>query len=324
MDVSKSREIRAQLAMYIALARSQNLVCDQVGIVMPWSRDPPVMMYDVGKWKSDHLLEPAVVCAEKVKLEPSHRIKWTSLLHQFNVGSHVQKESALDLIKTNYPTKTPFQIFLYGNNPSADREQKGKAEMAKQCKPGVFGDYNAFVHAPYNLNLALEEDYVVESSKMYLRDSAQYGFKGVIFHVGHYSNKEQGVEIMYQNLIKILENASPETPFILETPCGNNNELLSSPEEFGEFILRFPEQLLGVCLDTCHVFVSGCMPMEYISRLGDASDRICLFHFNGSRKKQGCCADGHGHVTRIQNIPDEELIGVLEIAKKWEVCSVTE
>ena len=159
---------------------------------------------------------------------------------------------------------------------------------------------------------------------MYLKDATKYGFKGVVFHTGHHPVKDEGVKIMKRNLTEILGVATSDAPFILETPCGNNNELLSTPEEFADFILEFPEPLLGVCLDTCHVFVSGYMPLDYIFRLGRVSDRVCLFHFNGSRKKMGCHADGHGHVTRPQNIPDEELVCILEKAWEWKVCSVTE
>lgn len=323
MNVTKSRAIRAQMAMYISLARSQGLECDKIGIVMPWARNPAVCTYDVGKWSSDHLLELADVCAEKVKREPMQQMKWTSLLRQYNVGSHVELKDALGLLESKRALSTPFQIFLYGNNPSPKMEQASKQKWAK-IEPGAFSSYNAFVHAPYNLNLASDEKYVPIAAKMYLEHAAKYGFKGVVFHVGHHSSPEIGIAMMETNMRDILKGACPDTPFILETPCGNKNELLSTPEDFGEFVMRFPEALMGICLDTCHVFVADCMPMEYINRLGAASDRICLIHFNGSRKKQGCCADGHGHVTRVQNIPDEELVPVLEKAKAWGICSVTE
>ena len=323
MGMSKSREIKAQLSLYVALARSQGLVCNKAGIIMPWRRKPSVQLYDVSKWKSETLLEVASLAAEKVRAEPIQRIKWTNLLREYNVGSHVHKNDALRLIATKAPTSVPFQLFLYGNNPSADREQKARKEWMK-VPHLAFKNYDAYVHAPYNLTLALEEDYIVPAVRMYLEDAARCGFKGVVFHTGHHSNMKLGVENMKKNMQQILEYACPETPFILETPCGNNNELLSTPETFAEFVLNFPERLLGVCLDTCHVFVSGYLPMEYVRRLGSASDRICLIHFNGSRKKKGCHADGHGHVTRVQNIPDEELIPILEKAKEWEISSITE
>lgn len=325
MKLSTSREIRAQLSIYATLARSQNLECQRVGVILPWLRDPPVRIYDISKWDSQLLLKKAEACAEKVRRTPANHLKWSALLRQYNVGSHISKNDALKVIRSG-ETKTPFQIFLYGNNPSASTEQKGRNSFSSMFRGKLFPfkNYNAFVHAPYNLNLASEETYVVTAAKMYLGDAYRYGFRGVIFHVGHHANADVGVSIMAKTITQILSSAHPETPFILETPCGNKNELLPTPESFGEFLMRFPETLCGACLDTCHVFVSGYIPLVYIDKMGSASDRICLFHFNGSRKKQGCHADGHGHVTRIQNIPDEQLMSVLEIAKKWEVCSVTE
>jgi endonuclease IV len=327
MDNGKSRAIRCQMAMYIALARNQGLQCDRVGIIMPWARTPAVVEYDVSKWISTDILEPAMVCADKVMREPSHNAKWTDILRRYDVGSHLPQNYAYNLIKEGRVIKTPFQIFLYGNNPSAARERDGRvklAEFASKYKTPLFGEYNAYVHAPYNLNLASEEGYVVDAAKMYLEDSATYGFRGVVFHTGHHPDTEKGIAIMKRNMTKILVSASSDTPFMLETPCGNKNELLATPEEFGEFIMGYPESLLGICMDLCHTWVSGYLPLEYIDRLGTASDRICLFHFNGSRKKQGCHADGHSHPTRIQNIPDEQLIGILDLAKEWNVDSVTE
>lgn len=324
MDLNKSREIKAQMAMYIALARAQNLECEHIGIIMPWLREDPVKVYNVAKWDARHLLETSLVCAEKVRREPQHRIKWTQLLAKFNVGSHVGKEYALDLVKNKAEESRPFQIFLYSNNPSAETERKGREIFKRDVKVDAFVNYNAFVHAPYNLNLASTDEYIVKAAIMYLEDAKKYGFKGVVFHVGHHADAVVGVANMKDNITKILEHAHPDTPFALETPCGNKNELLATPEAFGAFLMQFPEPLIGACFDSCHVFVSGYMPTEYIERMGSASDRIFLFHFNGSRKKHGCHADGHGHVTRIQNIPDEQLISILDIARDWGVFAVTE
>lgn len=321
MGVSKAREIKAQLSLYAALARKSGLVCTKVGVIMPFSRTPALRIYDISKWKSEGLLAQAVLSADKVVNEPAHYFKWRLLLQKYNVGSHIHKDTALKLAEIKIDT--PFQIFLYGNNPSATMEKKGRNEFNKV--PALkFSHHNAFVHAPYNLNLASTESYVVPAAKAYLIDSARLGFKGVVFHVGHHIDREVGLSIMRNNITTILESAVSDTPFILETPCGNANELLSTPEEFSKFILSFPEALLGACLDTCHVFVSGYQPLQYLERLEEASYRVCLIHLNGSRKRFGCCADGHAHVTRMHNISDDQLIGILDYATRWGVHAVTE
>jgi deoxyribonuclease-4 len=158
-----------------------------------------------------------------------------------------------------------------------------------------------------------------------MTDGLEYGFKGVVFHVGHHSNPKRGLELMEQRINEILDVVEPECLFILETPCGHANELLSTPEEFATFIKKFPLLKFGACVDTCHVYVSGTMPIDYISRLGSQADRVCLIHFNGSRKQFGQCVDGHCHVTNVcQRLPEEELIEVLKLARAWEVDCVTE
>jgi endonuclease IV len=318
-----NREIRAQLAMYIALYRKNGYTCNTVGIIMPWNRDPIVMTYDVSKWKSQDLFEIATTSAGCVKREPQVRIKWQHLLQTYDVGSHVLKETAFHILNTRSSYTTPFQLFLYGNNPSAKSEIEGR-KIYEKLNPD-FRPFKAFVHAPYNLNLAKRDSYIATAAKNYMLDGAKYGFRGVVFHCGHHPDSKEGVRNMKKNIRKILEVTTEECPFLLETPCGNANELLSTPQEFGRFLSKFPSNKIGGCLDTAHVFVSGFMPMEYLSLLcRDGRDKIAFFHFNGSRRRHCCHVDGHAHVTKVQNIPDEELVQILDYAKEWSVCCVTE
>ena len=322
-----SRFIREQISLYIMLARHNGLTCNLVGIIMPWCRDPPVKTYDVTKWKSELLIPVAKVSTIKYLNTPAHRDKWFDILEGYRVGSHLHKDDALKIAKLPEPRQRvlpPFQIFLYANNPSAEIEARERAKW-RAVKPAISFQYSrAYVHAPYNLNFGKTLSYIAESAKTYLIDAARYQFRGVVFHVGHEEETTNGIEAMKSNIESLLDSVSDSAPFILETPCGNKNELLSTPEEFAKFVSQFPEHKVGICLDTCHVFVSGFLPMDYLKRLGPMADRVCLIHFNGSHKRQGAKADGHKHVTHIQNIPEDELVGILQWAQEWDVPCVTE
>lgn len=456
MKPSKSKFIRMQISCYLSLARTSGFQCDKVGIIMPWRRETPVKEYDIRKWKSEEYQKAMEISTLKTMEGPLHRAKWMNLFDVFNVGQHIEKRHAMDILFLNEHKKErlpPWQTFLYGNNPSKESEEKGKKELDKIFKNDGFShvrnfmvkektsyfykhtsskevqqdlkdfisgyfsidfletevitdgklrlveDMNnyfinfgdpiklyffdketdektiyllnsgdlfstsheifhkftmrnkscpslivhllsqttnkqfprysfknskAYVHAPYNLNLAKSDKYITESMKQYMIDSHKYGFKGVVFHVGHHENTEEGLKQMKINLKKVIKYVNPETPLYLETPCGARNELLPTPEEFVEFISLFPWNKLQVCLDTCHVFVSGYYPMEYIKRMDSFKGRITFIHFNGSRKEKGCGCDGHRPVTKIQNIPDEELISVLKYAKRRKITCVTE
>jgi endonuclease IV len=347
-NASINKDIRLQICSYAVLARSMGLQCNHVGVIMPWGRsDEPVKDFDISKWKDNKFFDSLVKSIPKVLHEGFHYLKWSMLLHEYSVGSHIHRQTAINMCQRHTPdppVKIPFQIFLYGNNPSSAMEAKEKAEIAR-LKPD-FSKNNIFVHAPYNITLCSPALYIVSTIKTYLNDAHAVGAKGVVFHTGHHPDEKEGLKIMKKNMTAILGSIRRETPLIIETPCGNKNEMLNTATKFSDFLMLYPQHLVGACVDTCHVYVSGENPMEYIRSLGGytldpetgtncehppidqfvptAADRICLIHFNGSRKKIGCCADGHAHVTTINNIPDDELEGVLLFARQHNIPCVTE
>jgi endonuclease IV len=318
-----SKDIRSQIGMYVALARTK-LTCNKVGVIMPWKRDPCVKTYDVTKWDSNPLLECASRVVDRILSDPFRSVKWGIILEHYKIGSHIEKNELINNLEYA-PRQIPFQIFLYGNTSSFSREDDGRKKLLKKGR--MFENHKVWIHAPYNLVLCTDyasTNGTVAAAKMYMQDALALGCKGVVFHVGHSTSENDGIAALEKNIRLVLEATSPDTPFILETPCGNKNELLSDPEIFSEFISRFDETKVGICVDTCHVFVDGYDPLDYITRLGPQKDRICLLHLNGSRKKKGAKADGHAHVATIQNISDYELIGMIDYADTWKIDMVTE
>ena len=324
-----NKEMRIQILTYAAMARLGGFQCNTVGVVTPWARDPAVVDFDVSKWDHHKLLVYVLPSISKVIYAPTHYLKWSVILITHNVGCHVHRYTIENIITTKAKTTKPFQVFLYANNPSLAMETKGRAELAKLNID--FADYTIFVHAPYNITLCSPEEYVVVAAKNYLVDSQKLKARGVVFHTGHWPqcNDDPDAyaaawECMTRNVNTLLEHVHPGTPLLIETPCCNTNEMLATAESLAEFVSQYPEHLVGICLDTCHVFVGGVMPLDYLQQLGEAHERVALVHFNGSRKKFGCHADGHAHVTAINNIPDEQLEGVLQYASKHNVACVTE
>ena len=106
---------------------------------------------------------------------------------------------------------------------------------------------------------------------------------------------------------------------LIETPCGEGREVCSRVEELAEFINRFSideKKKMGLCIDTCHIFVAGYEPLDYYSKwLQIGSIPIMLTHFNDSKGCRGSKLDRH------------ELVGqgcvgynrMLDVAK---LCSV--
>lgn len=324
--------IRLFISSYAAIARENGLKCNSIGVIMPWGREEAVKTFDITKWKQNALVEKLYSSVDRILYAPLHRVKWVNLLESYSVGRHTDIESIeMDLIDHNLP----LQIFLYGASPSQKdvricRQIMG-TDVADKKLLLDFSKFNVFVHAPYSITLASPEPYIAESIKMYLQDSYAVGAKGVVIHTGHHPDEEEGLKIMKSNMDKIKKFIRAETPLIIETPCCNKNEMLNTPSKLSEFVMGYQEDLVGICVDTCHVFVGGIQPLDYLEELKgenhfkpNAFERVCLVHFNGSRKKFGCCADGHAYVTEMNNIPDEQLEGVLEIASKYKIPCLTE
>jgi endonuclease IV len=324
-----AKAIKAQISIYAALAREEGLKVKRVGLILPWKRnESPLALYDVEKWDHVPLLNLSVKCTKFVLREPETYAWWETHKAKYNVGNHITKEDALELHDKGKKTRVPFQIFLCGNMGRFCSEEK---TIGKMIEDGVnFVMYNAFVHAPYSLNLCQKTfksgGSVVDVCITYYEAAYALGFKGIVYHVGFHSSEEEGLKRQKKNLETIIKRVGlkklKRCPILLETPCGNKRVVLSTPRSFSRFIESMPEGI-DVCLDTCHVFVAGYGPQEYLEKF-KARDRIRLIHFNGSWKPKGVCADAHATLFKPQMIPLSDLEYVLDFSKRNKAFCVVE
>jgi len=168
-------------------------------------------------------------------------------------------------------------------------------------------------HASYLVNLATGKDELLDKSvhnlALELIRCAQLGVPYVVLHPG--SHGGDGVEVGLDRFIRGLDRAIEESgvtvQVLVETTAGQGTGLGSRFAELA-YILdnsKFPE-LLGVCVDTCHVFAAG-----YELRTADGYevtvaalassvglDKIRFFHLNDSKKELGSRVDRHEHIGR--------------------------
>jgi deoxyribonuclease-4 len=130
----------------------------------------------------------------------------------------------------------------------------------------------------------------------YLMYGETMGAKGVVVHVGKHTSQTPaaGLEQMRKNIRLILKFATPECPLLLETPAGQGTELLTALDEFAAFVKSFGDDpRFGVCVDTCHVFATGCDPVAYLKGMVGTNTR--LIHFNDSATPCGSRLDRHAY-----------------------------
>lgn len=164
-------------------------------------------------------------------------------------------------------------------------------------------------HVPFLVNLASPNKSLRQKSKRRLMTELSrtqvLGVDFLVLHPGSFgtSNQEDGLKRITESLNEIGDSYRNQRPkILLETMAGQGTTLGSSFEEIAH-ILRMVENkdLLGVCFDTAHVFISG-YDIRTLSRYENIMNKfddlvgisqIKAFHFNDSKTGLGSHADRH-------------------------------
>jgi deoxyribonuclease-4 len=119
-------------------------------------------------------------------------------------------------------------------------------------------------HALYLCNLATPNETVYEKSVVTMcatvDTASAIGADGVIFHVGSHlgAGFEAGLERTALALALILEHCRQDTWLLVENSAGAGDTIGRSLEELHALIERLDgHPRLGLCLDSCHLYVSG-------------------------------------------------------------------
>ena len=178
----------------------------------------------------------------------------------------------------------------------------------KRAEAGIGG---VVCHALYLCNLAAPDDAVYEKSVAAMRNTMEVacgiGADGVVFHVGSHlgSGFERGLERVVPAMEQVLELCSDETWLLMENSAGAGGTIGRSIEELAAIHERLgAHPRLGVCLDSCHLWVSGvdvtdpaaldgCLD-ELDSAIG--LDRLRALHVNDAAAPFGSNRDRHANI----------------------------
>ncbi len=178
----------------------------------------------------------------------------------------------------------------------------------RRAEEGIGG---VLCHALYLCNLAAPKDDVYEKSVAAMRNTMQVacgiGADGVVFHVGSHlgSGLEHGLERVLPAMEQVLELCSDDTWLLMENSAGAGGTIGRSIEELAVLFDRLDHHpRLGLCLDSCHLYVSG---VDITSRQAldacldevDAAfglDRLRALHVNDSAAPLGSNRDRHANI----------------------------
>lgn len=207
---------------------------------------------------------------------------------------------------------TAFQIFTrnprgWRAKPISDGEA---AEYRTRLAGSDIGVSATCAHMPYlpNLSGPNEEPYrkSVDTLKSEVQRCDMLGIPYLVTHLGSHlgSGQEAGIRRLTAAYVEAVA-AGGNATILLENTAGQKNsvgydfgqlaDILNSLEPAGRF---------GVCLDTCHAFVSG-----YDMRTAEAAehtlgefddaigyDRLKILHLNDAKGELGCNLDRHYHI----------------------------
>jgi len=166
-------------------------------------------------------------------------------------------------------------------------------------------------HALYLCNLAAPNDDVYEKSVAALLNTMQVatgiGADGVVFHVGSHlgSGFEHGLERVLPAMEQVLEHTSDETWLLMENSAGAGGTIGRSIAELATIFERLGRhRRLGICLDSCHLYVSGvdvtdATALDACLDEVDATiglDRLRALHMNDSATAFASNRDRHANI----------------------------
>lgn len=307
-----------KLLVIYCLHKSVNTDINSVGLILPCHGE--IVKVDISKWNWKPLLEHIVICIPLISVVSDSEVLEYKSEVEPHLGYHVKKSNgsvAKSLMKNKH-----CQIFISsprGGNISIPESDVIATKESKR---------DFYIHAPYYINLSNDksDQYDLNSLIDQLKYGVKMGSKGVVVHLGKLCKREKDicVDVMKKNLIVACKFATVECPLLLETGAGI--EILSDVNELCVFYNSLPQDtrdVMKICLDTCHVFVSGFQPNIAVDIFIKTNVPIGLIHFNGSEKPFGSCKDRHAPALNSM-IPLKSLIQVAKYAIENKIHLIVE
>jgi deoxyribonuclease-4 len=166
------------------------------------------------------------------------------------------------------------------------------------------------IHAVYLINCATKDKELrvksLTSLTHALRIGDAIGAKGVVLHPG--SQKTDPLKPSLKRASKVIAAALEETdscPLLIEQTAGHKGLLARDFDQTAELIeLAGSGERLGLCLDSCHLFVQGydITDEEHLGKVLDEADakvgidRLGAVHVNDAAAPLGSCRDRHANI----------------------------
>ena len=166
-------------------------------------------------------------------------------------------------------------------------------------------------HCSYLINIGSPTSSIEEKSVNALRQELQrcnaLGIQYAVLHPGSRldSSEDDCIERIAKNVDIALDESNGSTMILLETMAGQGTTIGNTFEQLEKIrSLTKNKELIGICLDTCHIFASGyrfTTDAEYKETMKQIDSiigikTIKVIHINDSKKDCGEHVDRHEHI----------------------------
>jgi len=228
-------------------------------------------------------------------------------------GAHVSSAGGIDTAIDRIEKIGGDCVQVFTQSPRMWRPTNHKPEAierfkARRAEAGIGG---VVCHALYLCNLATVDDELYDKSvaTMCATVDAACAIEadGVIFHVGSHlgAGFDAGLARVVAALEQILERCEGKTWLLMENSAGAGGTVGRSLDELivlVDAVGRHPR--LGLCLDSCHLYVSGVdvtdtAVVDGLVRTLDSSigfDRLRALHVNDAAAPLGSNRDRHANL----------------------------
>jgi len=229
------------------------------------------------------------------------------------IGAHVSSSGGIHTAIDRAESIGAESVQVFTQSPRAWRPTNHPPEnferfKERRAEAGIGG---VLCHALYLVNLASPKDDFYEKSVAAMCNTVDVACAidadGVVFHIGSHlgAGMEEGLDRVCEAMKKVLDRCSDTTWLLMENTAGAGGTIGRSVEELALLYERLDgHPRLGVCLDSCHLYVSGCdvtdeAALDAVLDDLDAEiglDRLRALHVNDSKAPLGSNLDRHENI----------------------------